>query len=184
MKTQPPKPPKPHPCDVWEQVEWIRQNHKTTWYIAYMRTDWWQFVRRRCMERAANACERCHDRTAREVHHLTYGRLGDELPEDVIAVCRQCHAELHGRVPPFSDTRGGWKGMPEVLDKVLDQIATKFINFDRDPELPQRKVVSRKIVPKSEPRYPVNPRERVVGDPPSADRGPSGRGTPPLPLEP
>src|SRR5215203_1694501 len=120
MKT--PKPPKPHPCDVLEQVKWIIQYEKTTWYVAYLKTDWWAFVRRRCMARAWNACERCQCRPARQVHHLTYERLGAERLDDVIAVCPQCHAEMHNTPRPADEYgRYGWQGMPEILYRVLSR---------------------------------------------------------------
>ncbi|MGH2369964.1 MAG: hypothetical protein ACRDI2_17430 [Chloroflexota bacterium] len=32
---------------------------------------------------------------AAEVHHLTYERLGDELPEDLAALCAPCHRGAH-----------------------------------------------------------------------------------------
>jgi hypothetical protein len=39
-------------------------------------------------------CERCGspgDARSLEVHHLTYERLGRELPEDLMVVCWPCH---------------------------------------------------------------------------------------------
>lgn len=50
-------------------------------------------------------CERCGgepDGTAAtrlQVHHKTYERLGDELPEDLELLCRSCHAGEHGVAP-------------------------------------------------------------------------------------
>lgn len=38
-------------------------------------------------------------RPATEVHHLTYERVFQEHPSDLLAVCRQCHAEIHWRQP-------------------------------------------------------------------------------------
>jgi len=30
-----------------------------------------------------------------DVHHRTYKRKGAELPDDLVAVCRECHDERH-----------------------------------------------------------------------------------------
>ena len=46
-----------------------------------------------------NTCEKCGKRRATEVHHLTYLRVFNELPSDLMALCRQCHAEVHWRQP-------------------------------------------------------------------------------------
>jgi hypothetical protein len=106
-------------------MEWIRQHEKTTWYNAYLKTDWWQYVRRRCMERSYRACECCEGipNRAYEVHHLTYDRLGAELPTDVVAVCRACHAKFHNRPPPNDEEHGryGWQGMPEIIYRILER---------------------------------------------------------------
>ena len=45
-----------------------------------------------------------------EVHHLSYARLGRELPDDLIVLCPACHAIAHGLVPtdePFTKSMEG-----------------------------------------------------------------------------
>jgi hypothetical protein len=32
-----------------------------------------------------------NDAVATQVHHVTYDRLGDEAPTDLLAVCAKCH---------------------------------------------------------------------------------------------
>ena len=60
-------------------------------------------VRNVVLRRAAGHCEQCNTecRTL-ELHHLTYdGRrypdpiFGDETPDDLMALCRQCHLRKH-----------------------------------------------------------------------------------------
>ena len=77
-------------------------------YDQYLRSDcWWKQVRQCCLQNAKYTCEahviavtgariRC-SRTATEAHHLTYVRIGRELPEDLLAVCSECHRRLHNR---------------------------------------------------------------------------------------
>jgi 5-methylcytosine-specific restriction endonuclease McrA len=65
-------------------------------YQQYLRSDGWKQRRQVALDRAAGFCEDCGARESFEVHHLTYKRKGNERPEDLVAVCRQCHKERHG----------------------------------------------------------------------------------------
>lgn len=54
------------------------------------------------LTRAADHCERCGKFVSEyggvhfDLHHLTYERAGgDELPEDLLVVCRNCHSAIH-----------------------------------------------------------------------------------------
>lgn len=90
-------------------------------YYEYLRSPWWEFIRRSAMERAYHACEVCHERRAKAVHHWTYERVGCELPDDVIAVCHPCHAAIHDLpVPPQDDRLGeGWREWGLTLGNVF-----------------------------------------------------------------
>lgn len=69
------------------------------WYAAYLRTSEWSTTRKLAIERAGGQCERCPN-PAREVHHVSYLRLGHEDPADLIALCTECHDRQHaGRRP-------------------------------------------------------------------------------------
>lgn len=65
-------------------------------YDEYPRSAAWKRVRERVRRRARGWCERCKVGKRADVHHLSYERLGNELPEDLVAVCRPCHEFLHG----------------------------------------------------------------------------------------
>lgn len=64
-------------------------------YPAYLASEHWQTTRRGALQRAAFACQKCNGKTALEVHHHNYHCLGKELPEDLVVLCRACHAEVH-----------------------------------------------------------------------------------------
>jgi HNH endonuclease len=66
-------------------------------YQSYMQSDAWRARSERTLLLAGGACQRCGRRRATAAHHLTYDRLGRELDADLIAVCRRCHRQLHGR---------------------------------------------------------------------------------------
>lgn len=62
-------------------------------YRDYLKTPWWDFVHDRTLRHARNRCEMCGG-AATEAHHTTYERLGHERPDDMVAVCRQCHQHI------------------------------------------------------------------------------------------
>ncbi len=64
-------------------------------YAEYLRTAHWQRIRSLALEAAGRACELCSATESLEVHHRTYERLGFERPDDVIALCRDCHGDHH-----------------------------------------------------------------------------------------
>lgn len=64
-------------------------------YAEYMASPRWQEVRAGAVLRAKGLCERC-GRTVQQVHHRSYERVGgDELPEDLEALCFGCHKKHH-----------------------------------------------------------------------------------------
>jgi hypothetical protein len=61
-------------------------------------------VRRSVMERCRGRCERCGTRRSLELHHLAYWLrddgptepiFGKETPDDLLALCRDCHKARH-----------------------------------------------------------------------------------------
>lgn len=61
-------------------------------YEAVLRSEWWtKTVRPKILERAGGRCEYCGKSAELQVHHLTYKRLGEERPSDVMALCERCH---------------------------------------------------------------------------------------------
>lgn len=78
-------------------------------YSEYINGEVWR-LRRRAYLRDHPACAMCgipdrihvtvHGRHL-DVHHLSYARLGEELDEDLMALCRSCHKkrESVGTVP-------------------------------------------------------------------------------------
>jgi hypothetical protein len=63
----------------------------------YYRTEHWIGFAKEARKRAGLKCERCSQGGPLQVHHLTYDRLWDELPEDVQVLCSKCHELAHRR---------------------------------------------------------------------------------------
>lgn len=64
-------------------------------YQKYMRSEAWRSKRRQVLNRAKGRCEKCRERNADHVHHITYQQLGNEPLHDLIALCWQCHNDEH-----------------------------------------------------------------------------------------
>lgn len=80
-------------------------------YRAYLRTSHWKTVRRDAKRRAGGKCQLCSSRFRLEVHHNNYECLWHETEQDVIVLCRRCHAKFHGKpVDALADRiRQWWK---------------------------------------------------------------------------
>lgn len=69
-------------------------------YQEYLHSDRWKALRASVFKRVADPrCYCCEKRKAAgwylEVHHLTYERVGRELPGDLVLVCEWCHRSIH-----------------------------------------------------------------------------------------
>jgi 5-methylcytosine-specific restriction endonuclease McrA len=64
-------------------------------YSEYLQTDHWKAVRTQALARAHYRCQVCNSTGRLDVHHRTYDRRGQELPEDLIVLCRSCHETFH-----------------------------------------------------------------------------------------
>ena len=65
-------------------------------YHQYMASREWRLKRKGVIERQDNICLRCGAASIHNVHHVTYERLGNETPEDLIGLCRPCHEYVSG----------------------------------------------------------------------------------------
>ncbi len=68
-------------------------------YQVYLQSDGWKKRRAEAIDRAGRRCQLCNSVDSLQVHHRTYERLGNELPADLIALCRSCHAKFHDVLP-------------------------------------------------------------------------------------
>jgi hypothetical protein len=67
-------------------------------YEEYLQHPEYRKVRQQAVDRSGGTCERCKGRRFTEVHHLRYPPWGTfDVVENLIAICHQCHCELHGK---------------------------------------------------------------------------------------
>lgn len=86
-------------------------------YKAYIASPRWKAVRQATLLRAHGQCQRCGATEKLEVHHLTYDRLGNEIPEDLLVVCHPCHEK--------EDQERALKMQRRTRDRRLDGWASK-----------------------------------------------------------
>ena len=61
--------------------------------------DEYSALRRRILERDGWRCQICGSMRDLQVHHLKHrSRLGDDEPDNLIALCLRCHRDQHGTV--------------------------------------------------------------------------------------
>jgi hypothetical protein len=67
-------------------------------YSDYIKSEDWAKKSTEAKERACWRCQLCNkskEETTLHTHHRTYENLYDELPEDLIVLCKDCHAKFH-----------------------------------------------------------------------------------------
>lgn len=80
-------------------------------YVDYLRTEHWQDTRAAALHRAGHRCQVCNGDERLEVHHRTYERRGEELPEDLTVLCADCHRLFH------APTNGKVTRMPTATER-------------------------------------------------------------------
>lgn len=71
-----------------------QETQKSVRYQEYLKSTTWRKRAEEAKARAGNRCQICNRSRAEvqlEAHHRTYERLGNELPEDITVLCRDCH---------------------------------------------------------------------------------------------
>lgn len=82
-------------------------------------------------ERDGHQCTVCGRGRDLEAHHLTYAHHGDEKNhlEDLVTLCKCCHAATHGKEPRRSKgefERGGEIGF-QCVNMTLEAAQNRFI---------------------------------------------------------
>lgn len=67
-------------------------------YHEYLQTVEWKAKRDEAVERDAGRCRLCYSSENLQVHHRTYYRRGNEHPNDLTTLCKECHEHFHSKV--------------------------------------------------------------------------------------
>jgi hypothetical protein len=86
------------------------------WYRkVYLQSNFWRWRREQYMKRMGYKCEQCR-RWAMECHHLSYDHLFCEPDYDLMALCSECHEDMHTWPLAANDNK-----QLELLFDVLDE---------------------------------------------------------------
>lgn len=73
-----------------------RKKEKKLTYMRYLNSASWKNFKDELKKQRGNKCEHCgRENVTLDGHHLTYERLFNELPSDVLLLCRPCHKLQH-----------------------------------------------------------------------------------------
>lgn len=61
----------------------------------YLISPEWKAKRKQALKAANYSCQRCKAETDLHVHHISYKNLFRENPEDLAALCPDCHTYIH-----------------------------------------------------------------------------------------
>lgn len=112
-------------------------------YATYMASPEWRSRRERWHSdeldlTAATAvncrgCGRDWELTRDDLHHVDYSRLGDELHEDLWALCRSCHDRLHELI----ESSRSWRRLPRRLanEQALPHLQQELRNLEPGSEV-------------------------------------------------
>ncbi len=64
-------------------------------YYTYLNSDEWKEKRKLVLQRDNNMCQICKVNKAVDIHHLSYINLYNEPLDDLQALCRNCHTQVH-----------------------------------------------------------------------------------------
>ena len=87
----------------WRNVAIARQSELDSWrdeYNQYLESPEWHAKRELVLARDWHECQAKLDgctKAAEHVHHLTYEHLFNEPLFELVAVCRSCHDQIHGK---------------------------------------------------------------------------------------
>lgn len=90
-------------------------------YLEYINSPEWEARANNAKRRAGDRCQVCNSPNNLQVHHRTYIRLGQEIPDDLTVLCDTCH-EL------FSSAH-------RITRWLLDPVPYNPVSFERLLEL-------------------------------------------------
>lgn len=83
--------------DVESNKEYTEEELRFMPYDEFLKTAYWLRFRALAIKRASYKCDECKSKRNLHVHHLTYERRGCEAIDDVVVLCKHCHAKRHGK---------------------------------------------------------------------------------------
>lgn len=94
-------------------------------YFKYINSIYWLKRKETYYKNHAKLCQACGTNKYIDLHHLTYNILGLENDNDLICLCRDCHAQLHKQIGSsknmYRDTYKFIKTKQNNIKRLLEQ---------------------------------------------------------------
>lgn len=133
----------------YRRNRWLRERgfvDEQGWadYSAYVASAHWRRFRARYFECHEAKCWVCTKTDVRLVlHHLTYARMGWEWPEDVIPLCKRCHALVHSKATGVYVFKGGHHALKREFlvhgEHRLEKLYKEYIEYRETEGLSRKK---------------------------------------------
>lgn len=78
-------------------IDSYKKESKKLEYQEYLNSPHWKETRLKALKRAGNRCQLCSSTKDLNVHHNTYKNKGHEDLNDLVVLCRKCHAKFHDK---------------------------------------------------------------------------------------
>ncbi len=103
-------------------------------YSNFIRSNAWRSKRKKFLASKlfTGCCWICGSKNRIQVHHKTYVRIGKEKLNDLVALCENCHNELHDKLSEKINSRANWNEVRRMRKKFIKQ--KKFLNKDKIKE--------------------------------------------------
>lgn len=76
-------------------------------YQKYINSKWWREKRMERLKLDGFKCQLCGSGMNLNVHHINYENLGKENIDDIVTLCRSCHAKVHRTTEEELKTKPG-----------------------------------------------------------------------------
>lgn len=100
-------------------------------YTEYLQGKHWKGLRKALCLKPESKCGGCSSKHHLQIHHISYDRLGKELPEDLVVLCDGCHKRVHDELDRLYPGRStAWQTLrtryifPLLFDRTLDEAQT------------------------------------------------------------
>jgi 5-methylcytosine-specific restriction endonuclease McrA len=111
-------------ADERESAEWWKR------YTEYLKSPRWKARAAKVLRRDNYLCQACLERTATQVHHLTYKHVFNEPAFDLTSVCETCHKAIH-KIQDERANNGGCRRSSQYGETTTTFVAAG----DRQPKL-------------------------------------------------
>lgn len=100
-------------------------------YTEYLQGKHWKGLRKTLCLKPESKCGGCSSKHHLQIHHISYDRLGKELPDDLVVLCDDCHKRVHDELDRLYPGRStAWQTLrtryifPLLFDRTLDEAQT------------------------------------------------------------